>query len=79
METECSQHFTRNAPIIDKVLENAQKKLKADPAEPSEAAPAFGEAASDGAALLAKAVANSTEATFIRMVGSELAQKYIGE
>ena len=29
--------------------------------------------------LLAKAVANHTEATFIRMVGSELAQKYIGE
>ncbi|DAC36178.1 MAG TPA: AAA family ATPase, partial [Candidatus Poseidoniales archaeon] len=32
-----------------------------------------------GKTLLAKAVANSTEATFIRMVGSELAQKYIGE
>ena len=28
---------------------------------------------------MAKAVANHTEATFIRMVGSELAQKYIGE
>ena len=28
---------------------------------------------------LAKAVANQTDATFIRMVGSELAQKYIGE
>jgi len=32
-----------------------------------------------GKTLLAKAVANHTEATFIRMVGSELAQKYIGE
>ncbi|MGB0313732.1 MAG: AAA family ATPase, partial [Poseidonia sp.] len=32
-----------------------------------------------GKTLLAKAVANSTDATFIRMVGSELAQKYIGE
>jgi len=32
-----------------------------------------------GKTLLAKAVANSTNATFIRMVGSELAQKYIGE
>jgi len=32
-----------------------------------------------GKTLLAKAVANQTEATFIRMVGSELAQKYIGE
>lgn len=32
-----------------------------------------------GKTLLAKAVANSTQATFIRMVGSELAQKYIGE
>ena len=29
--------------------------------------------------LLAKAVANHTDATFIRMVGSELAQKHIGE
>ena len=29
--------------------------------------------------MLAKAVANHTDATFIRMVGSELAQKYIGE
>ena len=32
-----------------------------------------------GKTLLAKAVANQTEATFSRMVGSELAQKYIGE
>ena len=32
-----------------------------------------------GKTLLAKAVANHTEATFIGMVGSELAQKYIGE
>jgi len=32
-----------------------------------------------GKTLLAKAVTNHTEATFIRMVGSELAQKYIGE
>ena len=32
-----------------------------------------------GKTLLAKAVANHTEATFIRLVGSELAQKYIGE
>ena len=32
-----------------------------------------------GKTLLAKAVAHHTDATFIRMVGSELAQKYIGE
>ena len=32
-----------------------------------------------GKTLLAKAVANHPDATFIRMVGSELAQKYIGE
>lgn len=32
-----------------------------------------------GKTLLAKAVANSTEATFLRVVGSELVQKYIGE
>ena len=32
-----------------------------------------------GKTLLAKAVAHQTDATFIRMVGSELAQKYIGE
>jgi proteasome regulatory subunit len=32
-----------------------------------------------GKTLLAKAVANQTDATFIRLVGSELAQKYIGE
>ena len=32
-----------------------------------------------GKTLLAKAVAHQTNATFIRMVGSELAQKYIGE
>ena len=32
-----------------------------------------------GKTLLAKAVANHTDTTFIRMVGSELAQKYIGE
>ena len=32
-----------------------------------------------GKTLLAKAAANHTDATFIRMVGSELAQKYIGE
>jgi len=32
-----------------------------------------------GKTLLAKAVANRTNATFIRLVGSELVQKYIGE
>ena len=32
-----------------------------------------------GKTLMAKAVANATDATFIRMVGSELVQKYIGE
>jgi|TARA_B110000881_G_scaffold197589_1_gene193841 proteasome regulatory subunit len=32
-----------------------------------------------GKTLLAKAVANSTKATFLGIVGSELAQKYIGE
>ena len=32
-----------------------------------------------GKTMLAKAVASQTNASFIRMVGSELAQKYIGE
>jgi len=32
-----------------------------------------------GKTMLAKAVANSTEATFLRVVGSEFVQKYIGE
>jgi proteasome regulatory subunit len=32
-----------------------------------------------GKSLLAKAVANQTKATFIRIVGSELVQKYLGE
>lgn len=32
-----------------------------------------------GKTLLAKAIANKTEANFIRLVGSELVQKYIGE
>lgn len=32
-----------------------------------------------GKTMLAKAVANQTSATFIRMVGSEFVQKYLGE
>ena len=32
-----------------------------------------------GKTLMAKAVANATQATFIRLVGTELVQKYIGE
>jgi len=32
-----------------------------------------------GKTLLARACANSTEATFIRVIGSELVQKYVGE
>ncbi|KAI3994462.1 hypothetical protein MKX01_012719 [Papaver californicum] len=32
-----------------------------------------------GKALIAKAVANSTSATFLRVIGSELIQKYLGE
>ena len=32
-----------------------------------------------GKTLLAKAVANSTSATFLRVVGSELIQKYLGD
>ena len=35
--------------------------------------------AGTGKTLLAKAVANETSATFLRMVGSELIQKYLGE
>ena len=38
----------------------------------------FGEPGT-GKTLLAKAVANSTSATFLRVVGSELIQKYLGE
>lgn len=32
-----------------------------------------------GKTLCAKAVANRTDATFIRVIGSELVQKYVGE
>lgn len=32
-----------------------------------------------GKTLLAKAVANQTSATFLRIVGSELIQKYLGD
>ena len=32
-----------------------------------------------GKTLLAKAVANSTSASFLRVVGSELIQKYLGD
>ena len=32
-----------------------------------------------GKTLLARAVANRTDSTFIRVIGSELVQKYIGE
>src|SRR5207237_1791208 len=32
-----------------------------------------------GKTLLAKAIANATSATFLRVVGSELIQKYLGE
>ncbi|KAL1205796.1 26S proteasome regulatory subunit 4 -like protein B [Cardamine amara subsp. amara] len=32
-----------------------------------------------GKTLLAKAVANSTSATFLRVVGSELIEKYLGD
>ncbi len=32
-----------------------------------------------GKTLLARAVANQTDATFIRVIGSELVQKYVGE
>ncbi|CAM6032502.1 unnamed protein product [Sphagnum compactum] len=38
----------------------------------------YGEAGT-GKTLLAKAVANSTSATFLRVVGSELIQKYLGD
>lgn len=34
---------------------------------------------SSGKTLLAKAVANETSATFLRVVGSELIQKYLGD
>ena len=33
----------------------------------------------EGKTLLAKAVANQTSATFLRVVGSELIQKYLGD
>ncbi|MCE8422392.1 MAG: proteasome-activating nucleotidase [Candidatus Methanoperedens sp.] len=46
--------------------------------EPPKGVLLFG-APGTGKTLLAKAVANETKATFIRIVGSELVQKYIGE
>lgn len=36
-------------------------------------------AATAGKTLLARAVANRTDACFIRVIGSELVQKYVGE
>lgn len=36
-------------------------------------------AAGTGKTLLARAVANRTDACFIRVIGSELVQKYVGE
>ena len=35
--------------------------------------------AGTGKTLLARAVANRTDACFIRVIGSELVQKYVGE
>ena len=39
----------------------------------------FAAAAGTGKTLLARAVANRTDACFIRVIGSELVQKYVGE
>jgi ATP-dependent 26S proteasome regulatory subunit len=39
----------------------------------------FASVVRSGKTLLARAVANSTDATFIRVIGSELVQKYVGE
>jgi MoxR-like ATPase len=38
-----------------------------------------GMSAGTGKTLLARAVANRTDACFIRVIGSELVQKYVGE
>ncbi len=48
------------------------------PHRPSPPPCSYGEPGT-GKTLLAKAVANSTSATFLRVVGSELIQKYLGE
>lgn len=51
---------------------------KSDPSPTPPPPSSYGEPGT-GKTLLAKAVANSTSATFLRVVGSELIQKYLGD
>ena len=53
-------------------------KCKHESGQPSEQLPLCAWAGT-GKTLLARAVANRTDACFIRVIGSELVQKYVGE
>ncbi|KAF7691476.1 26S proteasome regulatory subunit 7 [Cucumispora dikerogammari] len=73
----CEEEIKKVREVVEEPLSNPQKFINLG-IDPPKGILFFGPPGT-GKTLLARAVANSTNATFIRVIGSELVQKYIGE
>lgn len=73
----CEEEIKKVREVVEEPLCNPQKFINLG-IDPPKGILFYGPPGT-GKTLLARAVANSTNATFIRVIGSELVQKYIGE
>ena len=73
----CEEEIQKIREIVEKPLKNPQQFIDLG-IDPPKGALLYGPPGT-GKTLLARAVANCTDAAFIRIIGSELVQRYIGE
>lgn len=73
----CKEQLTRLREVVELPLLNPEKFIELG-IDPPKGVLLYGPPGT-GKTLTARAVANRTEACFIRVIGSELVQKYIGE
>jgi 26S proteasome regulatory subunit T1 len=73
----CKEAIERIREVVELPLTNPEKFVQLG-IDPPKGVLLYGPPGT-GKTLLAKAVANRTDATFIRVIGSELVQRYIGE
>jgi len=73
----CSEQIQKIREVVEMPLLNPERFVQLG-IDPPKGVLLYGPPGT-GKTLLARAVANQTDATFIRVIGSELVQKYVGE
>jgi 26S proteasome regulatory subunit T1 len=73
----CKEQIAKIREVVEKPMRNPEKFVQLG-IDPPKGVLLYGPPGT-GKTLLARAVANQTDASFIRVIGSELVQKYVGE